>query len=341
MIYSLVHAPDIYSPEEFHNSPLYASVLLSALKSWMRNCVILVDNQNRLMGRMRISLDVMQPQDRKYFQVCLGELAKRNRIIKRGIDTTCSEETDNDFKICQKIVRTHRPDAFIVTAKNLVALNDQTDLCSKKTIVLSEYSSSSLFDEIGRYDFTIGTEHDYNLLEGALRYARDIRIFDRNIGRYWGEDYRQSLEYLFDLYRDVGEYSNEGQIEIVTGLVENNDKDIKNNREKYLSLAVDFRKQVEQEYPFQIKFTIKRESSYKNLPHPRYLRTEQFIIQLDAGFKFFNTVTGKTRSNVLSVKEMAFIFEYDYLGMPDYDTGNGNKLIHSPFRNVRSQNEQH
>ena len=335
MIYSLVHAPDIYSPEEFRNAPLYASVLLSALKSWMRNCIILVDNQNKLLKSIKEFLDVMSPQDRKNFQVCLERLAKNNRIIKSDIDRTCIDVADDDFFTCQEICLKHSPDAFIVAEKSLVVLNDQTTPYVEKTLVLREYPSSSFFDEIGQYDFTIGTENNYTLLKGALKYAKDIRLFDRNIGRYWGEDYRQSLEYLFDLYRDIGEYSKEGQIEIVTGLVENKDADRKSNQEKYLSLAVDFKKQVEQEYPFQFKFTIKKESSYKNLPHPRYLLTEQFIIQLDAGFKFFNTVTGKTRSNVLSVKEMSFIFEYDYLGMPDYDMGNGNKLVHSPFRNVR------
>lgn len=340
MIYALVHSPDIYSPEEFYKNSLYPSVLLSTLKSWMRNCVILVDNQNRLTGRILSHLNGMPPQDKKNIKVCLEKLMKNNRIIGRNIDTVLGEGTDNDFKVCREIVINHHPDAFIVAAKNVEALNDQADPCEGKTVVLSEYPSSSLFDDIGRYDFTIGTEHDYTIIEGALRYARHIKIFDRNIGRYWGEDYRQSLEYFFDLYRDVGEYSKEGRIEIVTGMVENKDEDRRKNQEKYESLFVDFREKVEQEYPFEIRFTIKRESSSKNLPHPRYLRTDQFLIQLDAGFKFFNFVTGKTRSNVLSVKEMAFPFEFDYLGMPNYETDNGKMLVHSPFHQMRFRNEQ-
>lgn len=225
MIYSLVHAPDIYSPEEFRNNPLYSSVLLSALKSWMRNCVILVDNQNRLTGRIRSYLDGMQPQDRKNFQVCLEKLAKRKRIIKRNIDMAQGEDTDNDFMVCQEIVHKHRPDAFIVTAKNFIALSDQASRCHEKTIALCEYAASPLFDEIERHDFAIGTEHDYTVLKGVLRYARYVRLFDRNIGRYWGKDYGQSLEYLFKLYRDIGEFSKEGQIEIVTGLVENKEEE--------------------------------------------------------------------------------------------------------------------
>ena len=339
MIYSLVHAPDIYSPEEFHNNPLYSSVLLSALQSWMRNCVILVDNQNRLTRRIRSYLDGMQPQDRKNFQVCLEKLAKRKRIIKRDIDLAQGEDTDNDFTVCQEIVRKHRPDAFIIATKKSIAVSDQASPCHEKTVALCEYAASPLFDEIERHDFTIGTEHDYTVLKGVLGYARYVRLFERNIGRYWGKDYMRSLEYLFDLYRDVGEFSTEGQIEIVTGLVETKDKEKeKENQKKYSDLLIDFREQVEKEYPFQITFTVKKESSYKNLPHTRYLQTEQFLIQLDAGFKFFNSVTGKTRSNVLSVKEPEFPFEYDYLGMPDYEPGNGKALVHSPFRNLRGPN---
>ena len=197
-----------------------------------------------------------------------------------------------------------------------------------------------MFDKIERHDFTIGTEHDYTVLTGVLRYARYVRLFDRNIGRYWKEGYRQSLEYLFDLYRDVGEYAKEGWIEIVTGLVENKDAEKKWNQEKYRDLCFDFRQQIEQEYPFQIKFIVKRESGYKNLPHPRYLRTDQFLIQLDAGFKFFNVKTGKARPNVLSVKDVAFPFEYDYLGMPNYEPDTGKMLVHSPFRHMGLRNEQ-
>jgi hypothetical protein len=334
MIYSLVHAPDIYSPKEFYRNPLYSSVLLSALKSWMRNCVILVDNENRITGSILSYLNDMPPQDRKNFKVCLEKLAKKNRIIRRDIDMLQGEDTENDFTVCQEIVRNHLPDAFIVAAKNSIALCDQAESCPGITVALCEYAASSLFDEIERHDFTIGTGNDYTVLKGVLKYARYIRLLDRNIGRYWGNDYRRSLEYLFDLYRDIGEFSKEGQFEIITGLVENKDEDKKKNQEKYSNLCIDFRGQVEKEYPFRITISVKKETSYKNLPHPRYLLTDQFLIQLDAGFKFFNVVTGKQRSNVLGVKEMNFQFAWDYEGLPDYTTTQGNFLMHQPFASL-------
>jgi hypothetical protein len=334
MIYALVHAPDIYSPKEFYRNPLYSSVLLSALKSWMRNCVILVDSENRIEGRIRSYISDMPPQDRINFTKCLKELAKRSRIIRRDIDMLRGEDAVNDITVCQEIVRNHRPNAFIVAVKNSTALCDQTESCAGITVALCEYAASSLSDDIERHDFTIGTEHDYTIIEGALRYAKHIKIFDRNIGRYWDDDYRQSLEYFFDLYRDVGEYSKKGQIEIVTGMVEKTDEDKKKNQEKYLNLCFDFRGQIEKEYPFRITISVKKETSYENLPHPRYLWTNQFLIQLDAGFRFFNVKTGKKRSNVLGVKEMAFPFEWDYEGLPDYTTAQGNFLMHQPFASL-------
>lgn len=336
MIYTIVQDPDIFSPDEFQNSPLYRSTLLSALKDWVRNCVIFVDQEGRLLNKVVSNIKEMEPQDKKNIKVLFEKYEKGHRFIKKSAACFSSNENPNDLSICHAIVSAHNPDAFIVSAKSSTYFRE-FGYNEGQPIVLHDYSSSVFCDEVRRFDVKIGRENDYSTLERVLRFAKNIKVFDRNIGRYWDKDYRESLIHLCRLYKDVGEFCNEGQIEIITGFVENKEEDKRKNNEKYADINRTFGINLEREFPFKVSITIKKETGYKILPHPRYLMTDQFILQLDTGFKFFNVVTDKIRENLISVKEVDHNFEWDYAGLLDYTPERTGSLTHNPFAQLHTK----
>jgi len=290
MLFKVIVSPSIFQ------DPNYGT-LIGLLREIEKNCIILVDQENVLSKQFYASLNQIPIKYRKKVQELYRSIQKFNRVVSSQIqlqDNCCNLLTQLSI-----ISNNQEPLLFGQSC----SIEFSTILPKSRIVPVIDYAVSK-FMENKRDSYTsvptdrwTKSKFESLILKPLFETAKRIRIFDRYIGRsmmkenkpiQFSERYRKNLEWIIEYFLQESHRKNESLFEIYTGV---NIHDFSEEDINYLKRVVnDFRKYIQNKFDFQVDIILKRENiGLDELPHARYLITDQIGVLIETGFDLFLT----------------------------------------------------
>lgn len=287
MLVRTVLLPSVFTAIPENESSLYR-VVITLLETLAKNGLILVDDQECIQKLLIAGIEEWPQKYRKQVKVALKRLNEKNRFVKvyiknESLLTCINKPCDQCIQIahdfCPTAVMT-RQECFSCAEQHLKLFN------TVKVFNISEDSIYDLFPS----DYTLKKgewtqqKFEQNILIPLLRDAKNVKIYDRYIGRSIlapnATKYQLVLEWIIDVFiRERGSKLN-GVFEVYGGF------DIR-IRKNEIKSAVDKLRNLENElqkkYP-NFRLVIKKESKESQMPHDRYLITNQVAVSFGRGF---------------------------------------------------------
>jgi len=302
MLLLTMHLPRLYSdlPVNEAGARQHCSQMLALLRDVERNCVLLVDEGNIMTGEMFAGAHKWPQKYRKKGQELLRELGNRRRMVKVGNDATM--EVACSAPGCQHavgILNVETPDVLVGPegcqqcasfAESGVAVTGISDYqLSSFADLRRETETIALTDgEWGRVEF------EQRVWQPLFRYAKDVKIFDRYIGRHLQRErgggfypqlkpeYSRSLEWIFGQFAALSEGRATRVFEITCGLEEDrlSPEDMVGAAEVLRSFA----RMLSEKYGLHMAMNVKVERHDAKMPHARCIITDQLALSVERGF---------------------------------------------------------
>ncbi len=315
MIYSTILLPSALSTENLKagQDSAYCDSSVRILDDLIQNCFLLVDEggviEKELFNAVRNSWPIQYRKrglERLTLLRCRGRFVRLAQIrydlvqdctkiaCKHGVGISLKNETDalivgeNCHTCAKAYLKEVRPPC-------------QTDIVN----AWAEYSLSNFYKKrrIMRIILKNGewTKKNFenNILAPILRFAKHVKIIDRQIGRTarkdkeeLSENYFRTLHWIIQLFSDISTVNNR-TIEIYCGIIADKDKRTKEPSNKAelrnkLNALETFERNLQPELKkkgITIRVYKKKELLGKEVPHARYLTTDQQIgYNIDRGF---------------------------------------------------------
>lgn len=280
----------------------FCALAVSFLRDIEENCVILTDacSPAKITASLSSNLDAWPQKYRIEAKAVLQRLRERRRIISC---TGYSEAEKCNGQPCAHTlgITLHvLPRAVLVKdncLKCVPAMPGKTDVITWENYSISEFSRTrreSKQIRITFADFDQCRAEDL-VFEPIMRYATHVNVVDRYIGRSvpargnglanFSNDYQRSLEWLIDIYRRSVTRrgtADKSTMEVWCGLETYNlsPADVTN---AVVQLRAWEQKIIGKRVP-NFKLHIKKELPNAQMPHARYLITDQATVLVDRGF---------------------------------------------------------
>lgn len=266
----------------------------------------------------------------------ISELFKNQRIVSTSIieslTNSCKAEECNN---CLALISLNLHDSIIAEGQCYKCISDSGSASSSSTLKMTGVGSFlvshssipkgfTVFNSYGSDEIDSGNQNDFTRLkfeETVLRpvfmYAESIKVIDKHIGRNAGlrkreklfRSYKTNIEWLLDFcVNELGRNDLEF-FEVCCGIKiskpcnELSKKDVENIRRGVDELR-DFESSM-QEIFSNFKLLIKLEDRLNDLPHDRYLITNQVGLFIGRGFELFadsNTLDNTTKELKSGIK---------------------------------------
>jgi len=294
-------------PEVFKDAaaaPYGMQALIGILRGFLQNCCIVEFDDDRTRVEIKgVIQDLPEDFDRRILKKLLVQLEKQNRFIYCLEPDYTEEKSDLECVVQQA-------DAELI---QLVLIGDGEDIdCGGTELKLArlatyngtdfeEKRSSMSGDGITTPEDSMFAKEfmDLHLLR-ALKHAKKIELFDRLAGAKFGDNYEYTIKSFISWIGTVLPEQSNCSIEFHLGQADGHKSAyIKGELADYKrdSLPDDSRVEV---------------SYYSELPHQRYILTDQFALEVDRGLDFLNRRTHKNRDvsiNTKSRKEMQALLD--------------------------------
>ncbi|GET42903.1 hypothetical protein MiSe_77210 [Microseira wollei NIES-4236] len=274
------------------------SMVIRLLQDIENNGVVLVDDTNCIRASLLQDIPKWPPKFRKKAEVVLKSLKKKNRFVevslKEEVTATCKN------KPCQKCIRIakiYSPAAILASQDCIECAKAQLKAVSSVEVVdVAEYCLSDFFEShLKLSDRTLNKgewkqdKFEQEILIPLFRDAKHIKIYDRWIGRsvsnqrnpgQISDNYKLTIEWIIDVFLQKSRWGVDGIFEVYSGL------DTRNNKANVPTFVTELRKfecDIKQSLP-NFKLTIKEETKTNQMPHERYLITNQVAVSIDRGF---------------------------------------------------------
>ncbi len=332
-----VQIPRMYDavPDDPASAALYCSLMLRVLQDALSNCVLLVDPENLMTGEMFQSVRRWPPKYRHRCQELLRELRKRNRFVK--LDASLPPVLTCGRAGCGKsleIASSQGPDIVLAPTDCQCCSTGVGERAT--TVHLIDYGISH-FSEIRstreRVELADGemTREEFERIVWVplFRYAKHVKVFDRNIGHQFveqvrrgssirvKENYARTLEWMFGLFAQLSEGRTGVHFEVTCGL----DADIMSNAQ--MGTASDelhsFAERLAARYGGKIEMRVKVESERK-MRHARFVVTDQVALMVERGFDLLRT-DGLLRDVVITHTSSAGQIEAEVRTLDDAPRG--------------------
>ncbi len=281
------------------------------------NGLLLVDERGIIIDKIVDSIRDWPEDFSDIGDSILSELFNKQRIVQTQITesefNTCKGQVCNN---CLAIVNLNFHDVVIAEGQcyeclsssrsMLTSLNSKlTDLGSflvshssiPRGFTIFNFHESSNVNSEDQRDFTRLTFEE-KILKPIFTYAESIKIVDKHIGRNAGltskkkifKSYKTNIEWLLDFcINEVGRNDLE-LFEVCCGIKvkpfnELSKKDLENIK-KGIDELRDFERSMQEIFP-DFKLLIKLEDKLHDLPHDRYLITNQVALFIGRGFELF------------------------------------------------------
>jgi len=321
MLLRVVILPYIFIPKS-GNNPWYFNTIINLLQDILKNCILLVDKDNCIITALKEAVEKWPIKFRDKAQRLLVQLNKENRIVAVDSSPILSFQCMSDpCKHCIGITKTYLP-------RILLAIDDcykcaKEQLSSVNTVPIlhvANYAASNFADACEQNSCSITIDNgewtqekfEEKVLIPIFKDAKHIKIYDRMIGRSIRyttgettsingipEHYCETLKWLLDIYLQHSSSKATRIFEVYSGF------DIRSLDENKISEAQrvlrQFEADMQTEFSFpSFKLTIKEEEGRKQeMPHGRYLITDQIGVLIERGFDLLWT-DQQMRDNALN-----------------------------------------
>ncbi len=275
----------------------FYSLAIKLLQELEKTAVILVDDQECIKKALSQRIGQWPVKFRKPAQVLLEELDKKNRIVKVPLNSEIQSICRNEP--CQhgiRIAKIYLPLAVLARQEcNKCAIGQLAEVLTVKVVDVDEYTIDDSFcshlDPRDRFlDQGEGKQDKFEqeILIPLFRDAKHVKIYDRWIGRSIlntnADNYKRTLKWIIDVFARKSRLGKAGVFEVYTGFFT---QQYPGQRSPDVSNAVVALRQLEadmqQAHP-KFRLIHKNETRHKQLPHHRYLITNQVAVSIDRGF---------------------------------------------------------
>jgi hypothetical protein len=293
MLVRTILLPSIFrvNPEKSHAE---YGMVIRFLQNLEKNGIVLVDDTDCILA---YGEDIKKwPQKfRTKAQELLIALRKKDRFVEKSLNDQVQANCQNPQ--CQPYIRMAKiylPPAIISRDHcNECAAKELTKFSRIEVVDIAEYSISN-FDahlNLNDYFFAKGEltprEFEKKVLIPLLRDAKQVKIYDRYIGRSIlrkenANQYEFTIKWILDVFLRVRDSKLKGVFEVYGGL---NTRSIP--KHKKIQDAIDALRALEtdckQVHP-HFKLIIKDETKGSEMPHDRFLFTNQVAVSFGCGF---------------------------------------------------------
>lgn len=274
----------------------FYSLAIKLLQELKKTGVILVDDKDCIKTTLAQRIGQWPVKFRKPAQVLLEELDKKNRIVevalKSEVQSTCG---NTPCKECMRIAKIYLPLAVLARQECNQCAKEQLEVPTIKVVDFDEYTIDDdfcayieLHDRIFEQGEGKQNKFEQEILIPLFRDAKHVKIYDRWIGRSIltknADNYKRTLKWVLDVFVRKSRLGEAGVFEVYTGFFTQQHP---GQRPPDVSKAAVALRQLEadmqQAHP-KFRLILKNETRHKQLPHHRYLITNQVAVSIDRGF---------------------------------------------------------
>lgn len=293
MLVRTILLPSVFTSIPQDQASLYNSVI-RLLQDLEKNGLVLIDDNNCIKQALSQGVSKWPLKFRKPALVLLEQLKKKNRLVELSlnskIEANCVAAQCHN---CIRMAKVYLPPAIIANNNcNECAKKQLASVSTVEVVDVAEYSISNLFDvHLNQGDRLIlnsewtQKEFEEEILIPLLRDAKDVKIYDRYIGRSIltknAAKYKLTLEWIINVFLRERGSKLKGVFEVYGGLDNFSIPiaKIPSAVSKLRNLETDMQKR----YP-KFKLIIKKETKNYQMPHDRFLITNQVAVSIDRGF---------------------------------------------------------
>ena len=289
MLFKVIVSPSIFQDSNH-------GILIGMLREIEKNCIILVDQENILSQEFNKYLNQIHIKYRKKAQELYKSIKKLNRVV--AVDIKLQDNCCNFITQLGSVLSNQEP---LVFGQNC-SVEFSAILPKSRVVPMIDYPLSKFIENKVDSYTTLPTgswtksKFESLILKPLFETAKRIRIFDRYIGRtmvkkdrriHFSDRYRKNLEWIIQYFLHESRKKDESLFEIYTGV---DVHDFSEDEINYLKKIInDFKEDVQNKFNFKINIVLKRENRLNELPHARYLITDQIGVLIETGFDLFLT----------------------------------------------------
>jgi len=315
MLFTTVHLPTAYStmPREEEGTDNYCSAVITVLEEALSNCVILTDEEGAIASGLELAADKWPVKWAPRLRALLKELRGLDRLVPvRSHEAPVGGAGDTVCQVALRIASTAGPDAVIVPNQC------QCDgICQgvRRGVQVGEYKLGSFNEKRRRGESVVLDDGDWSardfekaVLMPVLRYAKHVALIDGHIGLATTKgtgavptipnNYRDTLEWIYRLFRDISDESRPRTFEIYCGVDDRTEAS--RTLDSVEALRTFARMTGSESLPIQVH--VKLNTASRRFPHDRFLVTNQTALQIGRGFDLLNR-NGRIRSTVVQRAE--------------------------------------
>ena len=294
MLIKTILLPSALSQLPQLNQNLFCNNAVSLLHDLCENCIVLVDNDNITTHELYQTLRDKWPQKfRKKGLKLLTRLRQLKRFVKIVDDYTLSDKcSEIPCQHCVGIAQKFSPTVILAGGSCFKCATAQISKPSE-VVDITEHTMSRFYEHRKSYSSIKKTNSEWTqrdfeekVLIPIFYRAKHVKIFDRNIGhitkRTFPDNYKLTLEWMLNIFMQFP-FEGERTFEITSGVDTRFLYSPKNTEDIVYALR-QFESEVKDKSGFTIKINIKKETHYNQLPHARYLITDQIGLLIDRGF---------------------------------------------------------
>ncbi len=297
--------PEIFDYNNVIKNREYLNTLVSILNSINQNGIIIVDNDNRFRDIIKQYILHWPKDDKgKKVKLMLKELINKQKIVE------CPTSELATKLPCQKdtcsLIYEIRGNGNV----NTIVPNWCKDI-NNSFIKTDDFMFSNLHRRLHvtsrLYDKGDEKKFEDEVLIPIVKYSKIVKIIDRyfgdsmktedNINFGIKEAYKKGFEYILRLIKNYNVNEMELQVELYTSFKYNiiNQSDRIGMRNRVCTLQ-EYIKELNVNY--NIDINIKVMESFYELPHERYIFTNQSAVQIGRGLDFFDNYNNLRDMNI-------------------------------------------
>jgi hypothetical protein len=303
MILRTIHFPTAYDPpNSVGDARYYYSGILQILSDALVNCVLLVDEEGQILQQVISSVESWPHSYRISAEKKLRRLRERKRIVKVS---ACDYAVDGD---CSNVGCQHAAgiasswEAELSVTPETCTCRDEC-LPGARIVTVCEYQLSAFHERRSAAERCRLRPGEWakerfhsEILRPVFRFAKHVKVIDRHIGRQFTNQlvrsrhstralrnrFEDSLEWLFECFMADSRPRDGRTFEIICGLQSTDLSD-----EEMAAAATElcaFAARLTNRFGLEVRMTAKAEALNQELPHARYLITDQIALLFDRGF---------------------------------------------------------
>ncbi len=295
MLVRTILLPSVFTSIPEEQASLY-SLTIKLLHELEKTGVILVDDKNCIKTALSQGISEWPEKFKKPAQKLMKKLWKNHRFVelslRSDIQLNCGRK---QCQPCIRIAKEYLPLAVLARQEcNSCANKQLTEVPTVKVIDIEEYSiDDDLRSHLNERARILGKgewkqdKFEQEILIPLFRDAKNIKIYDRWIGRSIltsnADKYKLTLEWILDVFLRVSRLGSGGVVEVYSGFYPQKQPGKQPcNVTDVVTALRQLEAALQKTHP-TVRLIIKKETQACQMPHDRYLITNQVAVSIDRG----------------------------------------------------------